>query len=229
MVVNACRAQQEAAEGLVGWFDATIDAAHWFSLNDVLPHHAAMLLCQFDPNDEQLEQAQLTTTDATEPRDLVRLVQRFEDLARTSPRPRPLLQWLQEARQMGVRYHPWVDEYVDAVGLERHAQSASAVVLAASVVSRPAAPVRHRLQTKTEPLRAVIELAKKKAVDADDYHSVWAALETLAQLPHPPAPLVGWIEEGIQYRKPGRDDFGVLKLAALRERFGRAKLSKSKG
>ena len=229
MVVNACRAQQEAAEGLVGWFDATIDAAHWFSLNDVLPHHATMLLCQFDPNDEQLEQAQLTTTDATEPRDLVRLVQRFEDLAKTAPRPRPLLQWLHEARQIGVRYHPWVDEYVDAAGLERHAQSASAVVLAASVVSRPAAPVRHRLPTKTEPLRAVLGLAKEQAVNADDYQSVWASLVTLARSPHPPAPLIGWVEEGIQYRKPGRDDLGILSLDALRERFRRAKRRNSKG
>lgn len=136
MIAQECPTPKEAADQILGWFGETMDAGHWFSLNDVEPHKAAMLLCRFDPNDETLEQAQRTTTDVTGPRDLVRLVQRFEDLAKTAPRPRPLLQWLHEARQMGAQYHPWVDQYAQAAQLETKAEPGAAATPASKPTQR---------------------------------------------------------------------------------------------
>ena len=114
LVTNECPSPKEAAYGFIGFYDETLDAGHWFSLNDVDAQRAAMLLCRFNPNDTTLEQAQLTTTDATRPRDFVRLLQRFEDLARSDPKPRSLLQWLRTAQELELRYHPWIDDYVNA-------------------------------------------------------------------------------------------------------------------
>lgn len=125
-IARAEQSPTEATAGLVGWYDETIAAGHWFSLNDVDAQRAAMLLCQFNPNDLLLEQAQRTTNDITGPRDLVRLLQRFEDLAKTDPKPRSLLQWLHTARMLKLRYHPWIDQYADAASLEMPAPPASA-------------------------------------------------------------------------------------------------------
>ena len=109
---------KEAAEAAIGWFDETMSAAHWLSLQDISPDRAAMLLCQHDPNSETVEQARQNTNDATGPDEFVRLVQRFEDLAKCDPRHRSLLDWLQFARASQLRYHPWIDQYVEAAGLD---------------------------------------------------------------------------------------------------------------
>ena len=125
MVANEWPSPKEAADGTIGWFDQTMGANHWFSLSDVEPDRAAMLLCQHDPNSETLEHAKQCTNDITGPQDLLRLQQRFEDLAKCKPQHRTLLQWLDFARRSKLRYHPWIDQYVEAAGLAADAPTAA--------------------------------------------------------------------------------------------------------
>jgi len=110
---------EEEAKRWVGWCDANMDAAHWFSRFDVDPAKAAMVLCQLNPNTDTDPDwpAENTTTDQTVPRDFVKLRQRFEDLSRVEPRFRTLRDWLHAAKGMKARYHSWIDEYVDAFAL----------------------------------------------------------------------------------------------------------------
>ena len=117
MVARECPSPAQAVERVIIWFDDSMSAGHWFSLSDVEPDRAAMLLCQHDPNSGTLEHAKQCTNDITGPQDLLRLQQRFEDLAKCKPQHRTLLQWLEFARRSKLRYHPWIDQYVEAAGL----------------------------------------------------------------------------------------------------------------
>ena len=98
-----------------GWYDAVLEANHWFALHDVEPEHAAMLLCQFNPNSESFDDAAKTTNDETGPRELIQLKQRFTDLSKSKPCVRTLVAWLTVARELRLKYHSWIDEYVAAV------------------------------------------------------------------------------------------------------------------
>jgi len=106
----------EDAEKLRAWWDVTMAADHWFSLVDVDPLNAAMLLCRFNPNSETVSEAESNRTDQTGPSDFLQLRRRFEDWSRAETRPRTLRDWLHAAKAMPEeRYHSWIDEYVDAV------------------------------------------------------------------------------------------------------------------
>ena len=109
---------QEQADQHRGWYDETMGAAHWFSLADVDPARAAMLLCQFNPNDITLAQAERQTNGETGPRDLVELRQRFEDLSRTEPGFRTLADWLGVARRLRLKHHSWIDAYAAAADIQ---------------------------------------------------------------------------------------------------------------
>ena len=92
----------------------------------------------------------------------------------------------------------------------------------AIVYAAPNATV-HRAQRRSDPLAAVISLAKRGATDAKDWQSVWPILVSLAKATERPAPLLGYTEgEGVKYetfneRKP----VVFLTREALRRRFGR--------
>jgi len=109
------------AEQIIAWDDDEMDAYHWFSLADVEPVKAAMLLCRLNPNSETLAEADSNSTDETVPRDFMKLRQRFEDLSRAKPGSRTLRDWLHAAKEMQARYHSWIDEYVEAVALRNPA------------------------------------------------------------------------------------------------------------
>lgn len=114
--VDAGQPEDEAAH-LLQWYISTLSANHWLSLNDVKPGQAAMVMCHFHPNKETPELAKQITTDATGPMDFEELLQRFEDLANFTPQHRTLLHWLEFARTSKLRYHPWIDRYVEAARL----------------------------------------------------------------------------------------------------------------
>lgn len=83
----------------------------------------------------------------------------------------------------------------------------------------------HKLENRrTHALTAVITTAKKSAVDATDYQSVWAALVELAELPSRPAPILGYAEiEGIKYRADkAANGVAFFNKDALRKMMGRA-------
>ena len=128
-------APEHRAQMLKGWHDQGLGADHWFSLKDVGPDRAAMRLCQLDPNQMTLEQATGHKNEATGPDEFVRLLQRFEDLAKCQPQHRTLLHWLEFARASGLRYHPWIDEYVKAAKLQ--APTPSGAVMPAELVPEP--------------------------------------------------------------------------------------------
>lgn len=104
------------AENTIGWYDATLSAATWFGLTSIAPREAAMLLCRFDPHDEKLNPTECST-DETEPNDFKLLLRVLEDVANAESQHRSLLQWLSIARDKGVKYHSWIDEYVNGTVL----------------------------------------------------------------------------------------------------------------
>lgn len=108
-----------------GWYDATLEADHWSVLQDIKPVDAAMLLCQFNPNDTNFDDVVNTTNDQTGPRELIQLRQRFEELSKSEPKQRTLRNWHQAARAMGVRYHLWIDDYIEAAPGTESAQNAA--------------------------------------------------------------------------------------------------------
>jgi hypothetical protein len=123
------RFDANAADGgaahTVGWEDATREASHWFSLADVAPWEAAMALSGHKPDGAKLEEAQTHSTDFGGPDVFKKLLRRFEDLAKREPQHRSLRQWLKFAQESKLRYHPWVDEYVEAAGLVATIQTPS--------------------------------------------------------------------------------------------------------
>ena len=97
---------------VVDWYDHSLEADHWVALGDVSPIDAAMLLCRFNPNDETYENVKLITSDELKPEHLVRLVQRFTDIRESDPMPRTLRDWHQRAKELGLKYHSWIDGYM---------------------------------------------------------------------------------------------------------------------
>jgi hypothetical protein len=84
----------------------------------------------------------------------------------------------------------------------------------------------HRLQTRTDALAAVINLATTKAVAPNDNQSVWAELVKLAESADRPAPLLGYSSDGIQYRGKKYEETqepDVFTAKNLRDRLARAK------
>lgn len=109
-------------DSLVDWYNNTLSASMWFGLQSVAPREAAMLLCQFNPNDEQYEPLKVFNTE-TGPGDYRRLLRVFEDIANADSKPRALMQWLGVAKDKGLKYHSWVDEYLAAIETVKSAQS----------------------------------------------------------------------------------------------------------
>jgi hypothetical protein len=81
----------------------------------------------------------------------------------------------------------------------------------------------HELKRRDDALAAVLDLAKKKALDAKSWQSVWASLVALAQSSDRPAPLLGYTEgEGVKYQTDNADKpDGWLTREAYRARFNR--------
>lgn len=85
------------------------------------------------------------------------------------------------------------------------------------------APKTHRTKRRAAPLAAVLNEAKRQALDSTDWHSVWAALAELAKSASRPAPLLGYVEgEGVQYQTDSEaQPVGYLTRDAFRKRFPR--------
>ena len=88
----------------------------WFDLHGVKPREAAMLLCQFNPHDDRCDPLEVFNPE-TGPDDYKQLLRVFEDVANAGSQPRTLMQWLAIARDKGLEYHSWIDEYVNAAML----------------------------------------------------------------------------------------------------------------
>lgn len=104
--------EQKDDVDIVAWFDATLDADHWFGLHSIAPRDAAMLLCQYHPRDMDFEEALNGANEEIRPDDLRRLYERFEDDAQLNPRSRKLLDWVNLAQDQKLKYHSWINEYL---------------------------------------------------------------------------------------------------------------------
>ena len=111
------RTEQEQAEYEAAWFDATLDAAGFFAMENVTPVQAAMLLCRFSPHDETLRDAETSTTDETTPDDFKRLMVTFDERAAARPRNRSLPDWMAVAAGAGRKTHSWAARYAKHHGL----------------------------------------------------------------------------------------------------------------
>ena len=85
--------------------------------------------------------------------------------------------------------------------------------------------ITHKLKTRrNHALTAVIATAKRSALDAADYQSVWAALVELAESSERPAPILGYAEiEGVKYRaEKAENGVAFFKKDSLRKMMERA-------
>ena len=217
---------QEQADQHRGWYDETMGADHWFSLADVDPARAAMLLCQFNPHGSW-SLAEQVTNDETGPLDLVKLREQFEALGRTEPRSRTLADWLGIANKLKLKHHSWIDTYVAAAGIKAtetlgapteavSAQTPSAEPASTGVnLSREAITLHSTKGQRRNLLTPVIEAAQRDCGDPKDTDQVFAMLAAMAE--KKVAPLLGATERGIQYLKNG--EAGSLSRDALHKRL----------
>ena len=155
------REWQEKNDSYVGWYDATIEANHWFALAVVEPSEAAMLLCQFNPNTDSLASAEQSENEETSPEQLKQLRGRFEDLQKTAPQCRSLVDWLDFAIRAGLKHHSWARRYQEALGAGLgDTTSATAVLLAPVSASGGVAAPKQRAQENR-----IVELLRKQGHD----------------------------------------------------------------
>jgi len=81
-------------------------------------------------------------------------------------------------------------------------KSESIGIQAAEPFSKPIITF-HKIQTRKNVLSAVIEMAKARAVDQEDHHSVWAAFVELAASHTPP--LVGYADGEVKFNNGDGD------------------------
>lgn len=79
----------------------------------------------------------------------------------------------------------------------------------------------HKIKSRTNILAPIIKKARQKALNPDDYQSVWCELVSMAESDDRPAPLTGYaVNEGVLYRTEN-DDCVAFTKEALRSRFKR--------
>lgn len=109
--------QSNQSEDSNAWYNATLDAGHWWGLGSVTPKEAAMLLCRFNPHDGNSSPL-TTTTDLTTPDDFKKLLREFEDSALTNPLTRNLAAWLEVAESRKLKFHKWIEPYASMMTIK---------------------------------------------------------------------------------------------------------------
>lgn len=164
--------QDEATKrgNLIGWYDMSMHAAMWLKRASVKPGEAAMLLWRLDPlerdwrGDAPDPERTYVDGDETSP-DHYRVLKRaFDDVAETDPKPRTLLDWRDVANREGLRYHKWIDDYVQARIEELPADSGSKGETATVGTGDTAKPewVRQAWEIGTEWMLAEEKRTKKR-------------------------------------------------------------------
>jgi hypothetical protein len=137
--------------------NAVLRADFWFQQSTVSPEHAAMLLRHINPAEaDAQERAERDTAHDGErrlgPIEFAMLRLAFEDAEKQSG-PRNLLGWLEVARQRGLVYHSWIDEYLRANSLlPETAETKSVPQATASGPARVSGKAK-RLELPAEPVQ----------------------------------------------------------------------------
>lgn len=100
--------EHSGTDSLIDWYNNELSASMWFGLQSVIPREAAMLLCRFNPNNDRSDPLEDFNPE-TGPDDYKRLLRVFED----ESHQHTLMQWIAIARDKGLKYHSWIDEYVN--------------------------------------------------------------------------------------------------------------------
>lgn len=104
------------------WYEFNLNAPHWWRLDNVKPVEAAYLLCQHEPSEPLSGAAEVVQNEETGPNDYRIMLRRFEDIASSSPGPRPLEKWLAIAKREDLKFHSWIvnwRQYVDQEAVAR--------------------------------------------------------------------------------------------------------------
>ena len=121
---DAYDAQHDPVISFVGNHDCLMDARMWFDMPDVTPKDAAMVLCRLDQLKREDPERIYVDGDRSSPDRYRLLLLVFEAEARTSPKHRTMMEWRATARERGLRYHSWIDKYVQFTGRDNAATSA---------------------------------------------------------------------------------------------------------
>ena len=153
---------QGEAEERIGWHDAILDASLYFGRRQVTAGEAATLLCNQNPLDDRSDPL-LLSTDETNPLDFKRLVRVFNEAPELDAKPRTLMQWLDLAKQNGLKYHSWIDDYISAV--ERTKGARGLAPLQPSTMDDSAGEVDTGAGTSGVPETDVLESQGDSGVD----------------------------------------------------------------
>jgi len=170
-----------APEGVrvVGWYNIQLNANFWFQRKVVSPKDAALLLCRHDPIEPAAaEDAERTTAEDVRPPvtpNEYRLLRRaFEDHLTQHPEGMGLRGWLSVAKAQGLRYHPWIDEYL--AGMPGHVKNASVKEAAREVPDAAVSPNQGKWLELVTPFVATT-LAERSCSSAKE---LFLALELTA-------------------------------------------------
>jgi len=213
------------------WADATLRADDFFAAADVSPVHAALLLCQFNPDDTSFEVAKKCSSDKLSPEQLIRLEHRFTDISKADPKARTLKDWFDLATSLNLRCHSWVGEYIEARGIQNPIADAPAPAETTTPETQASQkPTNETTSTyvsvtptknkRRDLLTPLIEAAQIKAGDPYDVPKIWAELRKMAC--DKEGPMTGVAPDGIQWTD-SNDDAQFFGLSALRERIARQK------
>lgn len=104
----------ESPEGIVGWWDYTMDASFWWMQPTVSPQEAALLLCQLNPHQDGLR-PEGHDNGETGAQEYKKLLRAFNGLQSVQEKHRTIEQWVCVAQRDGLKYHSWIDDYLLAV------------------------------------------------------------------------------------------------------------------
>lgn len=136
------------ASGDIYWDEATLDTGYWFEHPDVPPRQAVMLLCRFNPLEDEFVDVQFVQNDEIGPIDFKRLVERFEAVARVDGRPRRLSDWLDVASVAGLKVHSWINRH-DLPRFEPEPSKVAGATVSGPLESKPNRPSHAKKRSET--------------------------------------------------------------------------------
>lgn len=123
-------------EIFVGHHEGSMNASAWFDMPDVLPRHAAMVLCRLNPLEKNIDPESASVDgDVSSPERYGLLLEMFDAVARAKPKHRTLMEWRAIAREKSLSYHEWIDRYVKAAQVSDRKVGADGAVSDAQKVS----------------------------------------------------------------------------------------------
>lgn len=160
----------EGPDGIVGWWDYTMDADFWWKQPSVSAQEAALLLCQLNPNHDNLT-PDGTQNGETGPQEYKKLLRTFEGLQLVQHAHRTLQQWIFLARSNGLKYHSWIDDYLLALDDLKSGQQGGALLPnegadASGATPREGAPIELApVQRTAAQNSAILAELKKQGID----------------------------------------------------------------